>query len=186
MLWMNFSLEGVYSINNQCNQRLCHGHQLVWLKKSNVIVLFYLGQKHLPDFLSYSVVSPRHAHKISAGCCPGHFSHKWAAFFYSAVLTGVFLGTWKPSSGSPSSSLPVPLQAQLLQVFLKTSPASPRLHLKMTFLISKIPGDFAPLLFYLPQTILHKSFGCICCLCLMTALPSTSMPLLPGALGTCD
>ena len=120
-------------------------------------------------------------------CCSGHFSHKGAAFFYSAVLTGVFPGTWKPSSsGSPSSSLPVPLQVKLLQVFLKASPASPRLDLKMTFLISKIPGDFAPLLFYLPQTILHKPFGCICCLYLMTALPSTSQPLLPGAQGTCD
>lgn len=30
-------------------------------------MLFYLDQKHLADFLSYSVVSPRHAHKISAG-----------------------------------------------------------------------------------------------------------------------
>lgn len=141
-------------------------------------MLFDHGQKHLPEFLSYSIGSPRHAHKISAGCCPGHFLHKGAA-----VLADVFPGTRMPSSsGSPSSSLPVTLQAQLLQVFLEASPTSPRLPLIMTFLNSKIPGHFAPLLFDSPQTILHKCFRCLCCLCL-SCLTSTAYAFTPGGSG---
>lgn len=149
------------------------------------MLLFDHGQKHIPEFLSYSVGSPRHAQKISAGCCPGHFFHKGAAFFYSAVLADVFPGTWMPSSsGSPSSSLPVTLQAKLLQVFLKASPTSPRLPLKMTFLNSKIPGHFAPLI-RLSTDHFTQIFWMSLLSFLVLPYPAPPMPLLPAALVTC-
>lgn len=149
------------------------------------MLLFDHDQKQLPEFLSYSVGSRRHAHKISAGCCPGHFLHKGAAFFYSAVLADVFPGTWMPSSsGSPSSSLPVTLQAQLLQLFLKASPASPRLLWKWPFSTLKSQGIFAPLI-RLSTDHFTQIFRMSLLSLLVLPYPALPMPLLPSALVTC-